>query len=65
MRYLRNLAEKTDTGRVTAPSFLKLAEASLKPDSTVDSGWRTAAEIWDTADSMLEAYVDCNMLDNF
>lgn len=54
MRYLRNLAEKTDTGRVIAPSFLKLAEASLKVDSTVDSGWRTTAEIWDAVDNILE-----------
>lgn len=54
LRYFRNLAEKTDTGRVLAPSFLKLAEASLKPDSTVDSSGRTTAEIWDAADAILQ-----------
>ncbi|XP_057872614.1 uncharacterized protein At1g26090, chloroplastic [Cryptomeria japonica] len=54
MRYLRNLAEKTDTGRLTAPSFLKLTVASLNQDSLVDSGGQTSAKIWDSADSILE-----------
>ena len=54
MRYLRKLAEKIDIGRVIAPSFIKLVEASLKLDNTVDFGWKTTAEIWDVADNILE-----------
>ncbi|KAH9296937.1 hypothetical protein KI387_028619 [Taxus chinensis] len=54
MRYLRNLAEKTDTGRLTAPSFLKLTVASLNQDNIADSGGQTSAKIWDAADSILE-----------
>ncbi|KAH9291816.1 hypothetical protein KI387_042991, partial [Taxus chinensis] len=54
IRYLPNLAEKTDIGRLTAPSFLKLTVASLNQDNKADSGGQTSAKIWDVADNILE-----------
>ncbi|KAH9707579.1 hypothetical protein KPL70_012614 [Citrus sinensis] len=55
LKYLRNVAEKTDLGRLTAPSLLKLVDEALSI-----SGRRpllngnTSAEIWDAMDRMLE-----------
>lgn len=58
MKYLRNVAEKTDLGRLTAPSLLKLVDEALSI-----SGRRPllngnmSAEIWDAIDRMLEVII--------
>lgn len=50
----RGLAEKTDTGRVTSPSILRLLEASVVQEKGTDTTGRTIAELWDGADKVLE-----------
>lgn len=50
----RSLSERTDTGRVTSPSILRLIEASLMQESSGDSAGRAIAELWDGADRVLE-----------
>ncbi|MCO5555188.1 hypothetical protein L7F22_008731 [Adiantum nelumboides] len=50
----RDLAEKTDTGRVTSPSILRLLETSATQDSGSDTSGRSIAELWDGADKILE-----------
>lgn len=50
----RDLAEKTDTGRVTSPSILRLLETSAVQDNGSDTTGRTSAELWDGADKVLE-----------
>lgn len=53
LKYLRNMAEKTDLGRLTAPSIMRLADESL----SLNGGSRvngTSAEIWDDVEKILE-----------
>lgn len=52
----RDLAEKTDTGRVTSPSILRLLETSAVQDNGSDTTGRTSAELWDGADKVLEVF---------
>ncbi|KAH9320571.1 hypothetical protein KI387_015210, partial [Taxus chinensis] len=54
IRYLPNLVEKTDIGRLALPSFLKLTVASLNQDNKADFGGQTSAKIWDVAGNILE-----------
>ncbi|KAH7421067.1 hypothetical protein KP509_13G039000 [Ceratopteris richardii] len=50
----RDLAEKTDTGRVTSPTILRLLETSVMQGSSGDNSGRTITELWDGADKVLE-----------
>lgn len=58
VKYLRNLAEKTDLGRLAGPSLLRLVDEALSI-----SGRRPllngnmSAEIWDAMDRMLEVII--------
>ncbi|KAL5726065.1 hypothetical protein ACHQM5_009136 [Ranunculus cassubicifolius] len=56
LKYVRNVAEKTDVGRLTAPSLLRLVEEAMKLNGT--GGFRLdgkmSAEIWVDIDRMLE-----------
>ena len=54
LQRVKDLAEKTDTGRVTAPSILRLLETSLMQESGSDTSGRSIAELWDGADKVLE-----------
>ncbi|ERN04363.1 uncharacterized protein At1g26090, chloroplastic isoform X1 [Amborella trichopoda] len=54
LKYIRNLAEKTDIGRLTAPSFLKLVEESIRFNGASNTNGNTSMEIWDQADGILE-----------
>ncbi|KAF5182289.1 P-loop containing nucleoside triphosphate hydrolases superfamily protein [Thalictrum thalictroides] len=56
VKYLRNLAEKTDIGRLTAPSLLRLVEEAMKLNGTggLRLNGKMSAEIWDDIDRMLE-----------
>lgn len=55
LKYMRNLAEKTDFGRLAGPSLLRLADESLNA-GTSSSGFngKLSGEIWDKLDQMLE-----------
>ncbi|OVA05046.1 Arsenical pump ATPase [Macleaya cordata] len=55
LKYLRSLAEKTDIGRLTAPSIVRLAEETMELNgggSRLDG--RMSADIWDNIERMLE-----------
>lgn len=59
MKYLRNLAEKTDLGRLAAPSLLRLVDEAMKISSSRSYfNGRTSSEIWDTLDQLLEVRVN-------
>ncbi|PKU77434.1 uncharacterized protein At1g26090, chloroplastic [Dendrobium catenatum] len=53
LKYIRNLAEKTDIGRLTAPSFLRLFYESAMPNSGSVEG-KTSADIWNGIEQILE-----------
>jgi len=55
VRYLRNIAEKTDFGRLAGPSLLRLADeaAGLSGGSYSFNG-RLSSEIWDSLQRVLE-----------
>lgn len=53
LKYVRDLAEKTDIGRLTAPSLLKLAYESARLNSGSSNG-KTSIEIWNDVESILE-----------
>lgn len=55
LKYMRTLAEKTDLGRVTGPSILRLVDKflSLSGKSTNLNG-RMSSEIWDYLEQALE-----------
>eukprot|EP00249_Psilotum_nudum_P020067 c27544_g1_i1 orf=290-1648(-) len=53
----RSLAEKTDTGRVSAPSILRLLEASITQDSA-SSNEKTIADLWDESDHILQTIAE-------
>lgn len=48
------MAEKTDLGRLTSPSIIKLADESLRLNSGSQVNGRSSAEIWDDIDKILE-----------
>ncbi|WOL02888.1 hypothetical protein Cni_G11607 [Canna indica] len=53
LKYARNMAEKTDIGRLTAPSLLKLAYDSTRSSDGYTEG-KTSAEIWEDIERVLE-----------
>ncbi|KAK7306967.1 hypothetical protein VNO77_39625 [Canavalia gladiata] len=55
LKYLRTLAEKTELGRLAAPSLLRLVDEAMRISSSRSyfSG-KMSSEIWDTLDQMLE-----------
>ncbi|URE12833.1 Anion-transporting ATPase [Musa troglodytarum] len=53
LKYMRNMAEKTDIGRLTAPSLLKLAYESIRLyGGSIED--KTSVEIWDDIERVLE-----------
>ncbi|XP_027359967.1 uncharacterized protein At1g26090, chloroplastic isoform X2 [Abrus precatorius] len=55
LKYLRTLAEKTELGRLAAPSLLTLVDEAMKISSNKSYfNGRMSSEIWDTLDQMLE-----------
>uniref|UniRef100_A0A803QQ80 ArsA/GET3 Anion-transporting ATPase-like domain-containing protein n=1 Tax=Cannabis sativa TaxID=3483 RepID=A0A803QQ80_CANSA len=55
LKYLRNMAEKTDLGRLAGPSLLRLVDEAM----SINGGQsfmrgQLSAEIWDTLEQMLE-----------
>ncbi|KAE9615416.1 hypothetical protein Lal_00048469 [Lupinus albus] len=53
LKYLRNLAEKTDLGRLAAPSLLRLVDEATRISSS-RSLFSGSSEIWDTLEEYLE-----------
>ncbi|KAG6496418.1 hypothetical protein ZIOFF_044285 [Zingiber officinale] len=53
LKYARSLAEKTDIGRLAAPSLLKLAYESIRLTDGSSDG-KTSAEIWEEIERILE-----------
>ncbi|KAJ6814172.1 uncharacterized protein M6B38_140245 [Iris pallida] len=53
LKHLRNLAEKTDIGRVAFPSLLKLTYESLTTNPGSSNG-KTSTEIWNAVELILE-----------
>ncbi|PSR91210.1 Arsenical pump ATPase, ArsA/GET3 protein [Actinidia chinensis var. chinensis] len=55
LKYLRNLAERTDLGRLAGPSLLRLADEaiSLSGNSSRLNG-KISAEIWDNLEQIVE-----------
>ncbi|KAM4097374.1 hypothetical protein ACJW30_08G176700 [Castanea mollissima] len=55
LKYLRNLAEKTDLGRVAGPSLIRLVDEAMNiRGSRSLLNRKMSAEIWDTLEQMLE-----------
>ncbi|KAJ4960414.1 hypothetical protein NE237_020324 [Protea cynaroides] len=55
LKYLRNVAENTDIGRLTAPSLLRLVDETVRSNGGgLRLDGKTSAEIWDNADQILE-----------
>lgn len=53
LRYVRDLAEKTDIGRLASPSLLKLIYDSARPNGKTSEG-RLSTEIWNEIEQLLE-----------
>lgn len=53
MRYVRDLAEKTDMGRLASPSLLKLIYDSAKPNGKTSEG-RLSTDLWNGIEQLLE-----------
>lgn len=53
LRYVRDLAEKTDMGRLASPSLLKLIYDAAKPNGKTSEG-RLSTEIWNEIEQLLE-----------
>ncbi|XP_078439254.1 P-loop containing nucleoside triphosphate hydrolases superfamily protein [Wolffia australiana] len=53
LKHIRNMAEKTDIGRLTAPSVLKLITESMG-SSGVSIDGKTSTEIWDNIEQNLQ-----------
>ncbi|EEF38006.1 conserved hypothetical protein [Ricinus communis] len=55
LKYLRNLAEKTDLGRLAGPSLLRLIDEAMDLNGKRSLlNEKMSAEIWDTLEKMLE-----------
>ncbi|KAM3741431.1 hypothetical protein ACB098_08G176800 [Castanea mollissima] len=55
LKYLRNLAEKTDLGTVAGPSLIRLVDEAMNiRGSRSLLNRKMSAEIWDTLEQMLE-----------
>jgi len=50
---VRNLAEKTDMGRLASPSLLKLVYDSARPSGKTSEG-RLSTEIWNEIEQLLD-----------
>ncbi|CAD6249752.1 unnamed protein product [Miscanthus lutarioriparius] len=55
LRYVRDLAEKTDMGRLASPSLLKLVYDSARPNGKTSEG-RLSTEIWNEIEQLLEVW---------
>lgn len=58
LKYLRNLAEKTDLGRLAGPSLLRLVDEAMNISGgrSVLNG-KISAEVWDTLERQLEVNI--------
>ncbi|KAK6921793.1 Anion-transporting ATPase-like domain, partial [Dillenia turbinata] len=55
LKYLRNLADKTDFGRLAGPSLLRLVDEAMSlRGSTSQFNGTLSAEIWDSLEKILE-----------
>ncbi|KAL5078799.1 hypothetical protein RYX36_007220 [Vicia faba] len=55
LKYIRTLAEKTDLGRLAAPSLLRLVDEAMTISSSRSYlNGRMSSETWDTLDQLLE-----------
>ncbi|XP_061990885.1 uncharacterized protein At1g26090, chloroplastic isoform X2 [Rosa rugosa] len=55
LKYLRNVAEKTDLGRMAGPSLLRLVDEAMSITSSKPLfNGKMSAEIWDSVEKMLE-----------
>jgi arsenite-transporting ATPase len=50
---VRDLAEKTDMGRLASPSLLKLIYDSAKPNGKTSEG-RLSTDLWNEIEQLLE-----------
>ena len=50
---MRDLAEKTDMGRLASPSLLKLIYDAARPNGKTSEG-RLSTEIWNEIEQLLE-----------
>lgn len=58
LKYLRNLAEKTDLGRVAGPSIMRLVDEAMSiSGSRSYLNGKMSEEVWDTLEQMLEVNV--------
>jgi hypothetical protein len=59
LKYLRNLAEKTDLGRVAGPSLMRLVDETMSiiTGSRSYLNGKLSAEVWETLEQMLEVNV--------
>ncbi|KAK1280555.1 hypothetical protein QJS04_geneDACA002906 [Acorus gramineus] len=53
LRYIREMADKTDIGRLTAPLILKLGYESIRLNGASGDG-KSSMEIWDDVERLLE-----------
>ncbi|MQM14071.1 hypothetical protein Taro_047002 [Colocasia esculenta] len=53
VKYIRNLAEKTDIDRLSAPSFVKLVQESISTNGRSIDG-KISADIWDDIEQSLQ-----------
>ncbi|XP_062222220.1 uncharacterized protein At1g26090, chloroplastic [Phragmites australis] len=53
LRYVRDIAEKTDIGRLASPSILKLIYDAARPNGKTSEG-RLSTEIWNEIEQLLE-----------
>lgn len=56
LKYMRNLAEKTDLGRLAGPSLLRLLDESLNISSRSPFNGSMSSEVWDDLEKTLEVY---------
>lgn len=55
LKYLRNLAEKTDLGRLASPSLLRLMEEAMTLSGRKPNlNGKMSSEIWDLLEQVLE-----------
>ncbi|XP_055809774.1 uncharacterized protein At1g26090, chloroplastic [Solanum dulcamara] len=55
LKYLRNLAEKTDLGRLASPSLLRLVEEAMTLSGrNLNLNGKMSSEIWDILEQVLE-----------
>lgn len=57
LKYLRNMAEKTDLGRLAGPSLLRLVDEALSISGRRPLNGNTSAEIWDSMERILEVCI--------